>query len=75
MYNLYLFEEFLNQFSPLIREIETIHDCLHSVQRNANSVKFKTIDADKMKQRLHEIECELRLKPEELIEISDEDTV
>ncbi len=68
-FKLKVFEEFLNQFSSLIREIETIHDCLHSIQRNARNIKFKTIDDKKMKQRLYEIECELRLKPEELIEI------
>ncbi len=68
-FKLKVFEEFLNQFSPLIREIENIQDCLQSVQRNSKNVKFRTIDVDKMNQRLHDIEGELRLKAPELIDL------
>ena len=68
-FKLKVFEEFLNQFSPLIREIENIQDCLQSVQRNSKNVKFRTIDVDQMNQRLHDIEGELRLKAPELIDL------
>ncbi len=68
-FKLKVFEEFLNQFSPLIREIENIQDCLQSVQRNTGSVKFKTIDAEKMKQRLRDIEGEIRMPVTELIDL------
>lgn len=68
-FKLKVFEEFLNQFSPLIREIESIQDCLQSVQRNSGSVKFKTIDTEKMKQRLLDIEGEIRMPVNELIEV------
>jgi len=67
-FKLKVFEEFLNQFSPLIREIENIQDCLQSVHRNAGNVKFKTIDVEKMQQRLQSIEGEIRLPVQELIE-------
>lgn len=68
-FKLKVFEEFLNQFSPLIREIEKIQDCLQSAQRNAVSVKFKTIDIEKMQQRLKDIEGEIRMPVQELIEL------
>ena len=68
-FKLKVFEEFLNQFSPLIREIENIQDCLQSVQRNSGSVKFKTIDVNKLKQRLLDIEGEIRMPVNELIEL------
>jgi RNA polymerase primary sigma factor len=68
-FKLKIFEEFLNRFSPLIREIETIADCLQSVHRNQSVVRFKTIDADKMTKRLRDIELELRLSPQELVEL------
>ena len=68
-FKLKVFEEFLNQFSPLIREIESIQDCLQSVQRNSGSVKFKTIDTEKMKQRLLDIEGEICMPVNELIEV------
>jgi RNA polymerase primary sigma factor len=68
-FKLKIFEEFLNRFSPLIREIETIADCLQSVHRNQSVVRFKTIDADKMMKRLRDIELELRLSPQELVEL------
>jgi len=68
-FKLKVFEEFLNQFSPLIREIESIQDCLQSVQRNSGSVKFKTIDVNKLKQRLLDIEGEIRMPVNELIEL------
>jgi RNA polymerase primary sigma factor len=68
-FKLKVFEEFLNRFSPLIREIETIADCLQSVHRNQSVVRFKTIDADKMTKRLRDIELELRLSPQELVEL------
>jgi RNA polymerase primary sigma factor len=68
-FKLKIFEEFLNRLSPLIREIETIADCLQSVHRNQSVVRFKTIDADKMTKRLRDIELELRLSPQELVEL------
>ena len=68
-FKLKVFEEFLNQFSPLIREIEKIQDCLQSAQRNAVSVKFKTIDIEKMQQRLKDIEGEIRMPVQDLIEL------
>ena len=68
-FKLKVFEEFLNQFSPLIREIEKIQDCLQSAQRNAVSVKFKTIDVEKMQQRLKDIEGEIRMPVQDLIEL------
>ncbi len=67
-FKLKVFEEFLTQFSPLIREIENIQDCLQSVHRNSGNVKFKTIDTEKMQQRLKEIEGEIRLPVQELID-------
>ena len=68
-FKLKVFEEFLNQFSPLIREIEKIQDCLQSAQRNAVSVKFKTIDIEKMQQRLKDIEGEIRMPVQDLIDL------
>lgn len=68
-FKLKVFEEFLNQFSPLIREIEKIQDCLQSAQRNAANVKFKTIDVEKMQQRLKDIEGEIRMPVQELVEL------
>ena len=68
-FKLKVFEEFLNQFSPLIREIEKIQDCLQSAQRNTISVKFKTIDIEKMQQRLKDIEGEIRMPVQDLIEL------
>lgn len=68
-FKLKVFEEFLNRFSPLIREIENIMDCLQSVQRSHNTVRFKTIDADKMEKRLKNIELELRIAPQELVDL------
>jgi RNA polymerase primary sigma factor len=68
-FKLKIFEEFLNRLSPLIREIETIADCLQSVHRNQSVVRFKTIDTDKMIKRLRDIELELRLSPQELVEL------
>lgn len=68
-FKLKVFEEFLNQFSPLIREIEEIQDCLQSAQRNAVNVKFKTIDVEKMQLRLKNIEGEIRMPVQELIEL------
>jgi RNA polymerase primary sigma factor len=68
-FKLKIFEEFLNRLSPLIREIEAIADCLQSVHRNQSVVRFKTIDADKMTKRLRDIELELRLSPQELVEL------
>ena len=68
-FKLKVFEEFLNQFSPLIREIEKIQDCLQSAQRNAVSVKFKTIDVEKMQQRLKDIEGEIRMPVQDLVDL------
>ena len=68
-FKLKVFEEFLNQFSPLIREIEKIQDCLQSAQRNTVSVKFKTIDIEKMQQRLKDIEGEIRMPVQDLIDL------
>lgn len=68
-FKLKVFEEFLNQFSPLIREIEKIQDCLQSAQRNTISVKFKTIDIEKMQQRLKDIEGEIRMPVQDLIDL------
>lgn len=68
-FKLKVFEEFLNKFSPLIREIENIFDCVKSANKNNSSVKFKTIDLDKLQKRLVDIHLELRVEPLELVDL------
>ncbi len=68
-FKLKVFEEFLSRFSPLVREIEDINNCLQSVQRNQGLVRFKTIDVDKMSKRLKDIELGLRMPPLELVDL------
>ena len=68
-FQLKVFEDFLNQFSPLIREIEKIQDCLHPTQYSAKVIQLKSVDTEKLQQRLNDIHGELRISPSELIEL------
>ena len=68
-FKLKVFEEFLNKFSPIIREVENIFDCLKSANKNHGTVKFKTIDVDKLQKRLLDLQLELRIDPADLIDL------
>lgn len=67
-FKLKIFEDFLNDLSPLIREIETDLDKLKLVHKPGRAKRYKTIDPDSIQARFEEIRATYRMEPGELME-------
>lgn len=63
-FKLKIFEEFLDQYSPLIREIEKTLETLRGIEKSA----YASVDTQLLRKRLERIEYELHLPPEEFVE-------
>ncbi len=68
-FKLKVFEEFLNGLSPVVREVENLTDCLQSVQKKQSTLRFQTIDTEKMRKRLEEIENFYRMPAKEIVDL------
>ena len=64
-FKLKVFEEFLDRYSPLVREIEKIRESLRGIEK---SPTYASIDTQPLQKRLKAIEYELHLPPEQFVE-------
>jgi RNA polymerase primary sigma factor len=70
-FKLKVFEEYLETLEPMIREIHTMVDSLQMADR-AKTRRGRAIDVDKVGKRLEEINRQLRVEPQEFLEILKE---
>ncbi|NDV62097.1 RNA polymerase sigma factor RpoD [Puniceicoccales bacterium CK1056] len=70
-FKLKVFEEYLETLEPMIREIHTMVDSLELADR-AKTRRGRAIDVDKVSRRLSEINKQLRVEPQEFLEILKE---
>ena len=64
-FKLKVFEEFLDRYSPLLREVEKILGSLNSIEK---SVAYASIGTQPLQKRLRTIEYELHLPPAQFVE-------
>ena len=64
-FKLKVFEEFLDRYSPLLREVEKILGSLNSIEK---SVAYASIGTQPLQKRLRTIEYELHLPPVQFVE-------
>jgi RNA polymerase primary sigma factor len=70
-FKLKVFEEYLEALEPMIREIYNVVESLRLADR-AVTRRGRAIDVDKVNRRLNEIRRQLRVDPEEFLEILKE---
>ena len=70
-FKLKVFEEYLESLEPMIREIQTVVENLKLADR-AVTRRGRTIDIDKVKKRLGELHRQLRVEPEQFLDILKE---
>lgn len=63
-----IFEDFLNELTPIYREIIALYDDLEAAQM-ASTRSLKKVDSKAIQERLEEIQVEFKMDPRELMEI------
>ena len=63
-----IFEDFLNELTPIYREIIALYDDLEAAQM-ASTRSLKKVDSKAIQERLQEIQVEFKMDPRELMEI------
>lgn len=66
-FKLKIFEEFLNEMEPVLRESESLTETLNMAKK-ASKRRAKTIDKKVLEKRLHEIYVQYRVEPDLLVE-------
>jgi RNA polymerase primary sigma factor len=70
-FKLKVFEEYLETLEPLVKEIQTVVESLRLADR-ALTRKGRSIDIDKVKRRLNDLHRQLRVDPQEFLNILQE---
>ena len=68
-FKLKIFEEYLDNLSPVLREIEDHLDHLNLAKKVGGTRRVKTVDVTAIKNRLKDIENLYRLPPEEMLKL------
>jgi len=71
-FKLKIFEEFLDNLSPTLREIEDHLENLEISKKVTITRRHKKVDPETIKQRLHDIEQMYRIDPQELLNLVKE---
>jgi len=67
-FKLKIFEEFLDNLSPVIREVENIHEDL-ALAEKLHRKRTRTSDVDTLQKRLQAIGNQYRIDPQQLVEV------